>query len=199
MTAPGRPSWFAPLRRRARWLRRLPDRLLHPLRRRRAARRLLATGSLESVLVICHGNICRSPFAAAVLRRGLAASGRADVRVDSAGFIGPGRAPPAAAQEAAAARGYDLASHASRLVAEGELPGYDLILVMDRRQRRRLTRPLHPGPPVLLLGDFDPAPIPTRTIPDPVNGSPELFATVYTRIERCLGSLLGLLPQNTGT
>src|SRR5690606_19097979 len=43
------------------WLRHGPDRLLHRLRRRRAWSRLSAR-PVTSVLVVCHGNICRSPY-----------------------------------------------------------------------------------------------------------------------------------------
>src|SRR5256884_8307665 len=77
---------------------RVPDLLLHNGRRRAA---LAALASAErvpiSVLVICNGNIFRSPFAAAVLRRALELRGLGRVRVDSAGFAGPGRATPAGA------------------------------------------------------------------------------------------------------
>ena len=65
-----------------------PDRLLHPLRRRAARADLTRRVAPSSMLVICHGNICRSPFAAAVLRARLAGTG---VCVESAGFFGPGR------------------------------------------------------------------------------------------------------------
>ena len=49
-------------------VRHTPERLLHPLRRRRAAEALRRRPRPASVLVVCHGNICRSPFAAAALR-----------------------------------------------------------------------------------------------------------------------------------
>jgi protein-tyrosine phosphatase len=194
MTAPAGSSLLSAWRRPARWLRRLPDRLLHPLRRRRARRTLLAHRKLAGLLVLCHGNICRSPYATAVLRRGLDAAGRHEVRVDSAGFIGPGRPPPLIALQVAARRGYDLASHLSSLVAGEALPAYDLILVMDRAQRRWLHRLAPRGHSlVLLLGDFDPLAVVTRAIPDPVSGPPELFETVYDRIDRCVAALLNAL------
>src|SRR5881394_1021509 len=53
-------------------VRRTPERVLHPLRRRKALARLRARSRPKSVLVVCHGNICRSPFAAALLARELA-------------------------------------------------------------------------------------------------------------------------------
>src|SRR5256886_4153179 len=50
-------------------LRQMPDRLLHPRRRRAALESLIARQPPARVLVVCNGNIFRSPFAAAVLRR----------------------------------------------------------------------------------------------------------------------------------
>src|SRR5256884_3514216 len=98
-------------------LRRVPDQLLHGARRRAALAALAgAERAPESVLVICNGNIFRSPFAAAVLRRALELRGLGRVRVDSAGFAGPGRAAPADAIAAAARRAIDLSRHASQLV-----------------------------------------------------------------------------------
>src|SRR5205809_858865 len=67
----------------ARTLRHTPDRLLHA-RRRREARARLAARRPASVLVICHGNIWRSPFAAALLARELAPHG---LPVTSAGGV----------------------------------------------------------------------------------------------------------------
>src|SRR5262244_3858203 len=86
-----------------------PERLLHRVRRR-SARATLKRARPRSLLVICHGNICRSPFAEVFLKRLLDASG---TEVTSAGFIGPGRTPPQEAIGEAARRGEDLSSHRS--------------------------------------------------------------------------------------
>src|SRR5207245_2986704 len=83
----------------------MPDRLLHASRRRAALVALAAHQPLRSVLVVCNGNIFRSPFAAAVLNRALERSG---VAVDSGGFIGPGRPSAADAVVGAARRGIAL-------------------------------------------------------------------------------------------
>src|SRR5438093_6290426 len=69
-------------------LRQMPDRLLHPRRRRAALESLIARQPPARVLVVCNGNIFRSPFAAAVLRR---VAGPRGVQVESARFLGPGR------------------------------------------------------------------------------------------------------------
>ena len=69
-------------------LRRVPNRMLHGSRRRAALASLAARPTPANILVLCNGNIFRSPFAAAVLRRALESSG---IRVESAGLMGPGR------------------------------------------------------------------------------------------------------------
>ena len=176
----------------ARLVRHLPDRLLHGWRRRAATRRAAARGRPRRVLFICHGNICRSPFAAAAARRLLPA----DTVVESAGFIGPDRASPAEAVAAATEVGIDLRPHRSRVLTPGTLRAADLVIVMDAGQKERLAL----GRTDLLsrielLGDFDPEPIERRTIPDPVERPVEAFRSCYARIERCVGLLCGLWDE----
>jgi protein-tyrosine phosphatase len=143
-----------------------------------------------SILVICSGNLFRSPFAAAVLRRELARQGGVTVRVESAGFTVHGRASPPQAVAAAARRGIDLREHRSQLAVAPLVRAADLIVVMEEGQRRsvcerfgRATRD------VLLLGDFDPAPVMSRAIEDPVEQGLEVCDRAYARIERCVGDL----------
>ncbi len=144
-----------------------------------------------SVLVVCHGNICRSPFAAARLAGYLAPAG---VRVGSAGFIGPNRPCPPEAVTAAARRGVDLAAHRSRLLTADVARRADLIVVMDPAQgrtiRERFGRLLRD---IVVLGDLDAAPLARRTIHDPVDQSLEVFEQSYARIERCVVELVHAL------
>src|SRR2546426_12655793 len=98
------------LARLVRHLRRTPDRILHPLRRRRALEALLRRPRPATLLIICHGNICRSPFAAALLGRALPG-----LRVESAGVPGLARASPARARAAGARRGVRSEEHTSEL------------------------------------------------------------------------------------
>ena len=180
----------------ARGLRHAPDRLLHPLRRRAATRALRARPLPRSILVICHGNICRSPFAAALLARAL---GPAGVLVASAGFVSPGRACPADGSIAAARRDVDLSEHRSQLLTPVLAGEADIIIVMDARQQRavceRFGRALGD---VMLLGDLDPEAIATRAIHDPVEQPLEMFEQSYARIERCVREFLWALGRASG-
>jgi len=87
------------------------------------------------ILVVCLGNICRSPMAHGVLVRKLERAGLADrVHVDSAGtgdyHIGKG--PDARARMAAASRGYDISQQRARQVEPVDFHLYDLVLAADK-------------------------------------------------------------------
>jgi protein-tyrosine-phosphatase len=169
----------------------LPKRLLHASRRRAALAALRRPRRRPAfVLFVCHGNLFRSPFAAAVLQRVLRRGGARHIQVDSAGLLGPGRRVSPTAVAAAARRGVDLAAHSSQLVLADMVRAADVVVVMDAAQRRTVSERFGRAPEdVLLLGDFDPAPAPTRGIEDPVEQGPEVCDRVYARIERCVGEL----------
>lgn len=85
------------------------------------------------VAVVCLGNICRSPMAAAVLRHAVAEAGLTDaVEVVSAGTAGYHVGDPAdpRARAALRRRGYDDAHTARRFAAE-DFAAVDLVLAMD--------------------------------------------------------------------
>jgi protein-tyrosine phosphatase len=168
-------------------LRGVPNRVLHPLRRRRALAALRRHPRVASLLVVCHGNLCRSPFAAELLRAWLSERG---VRVDSAGFSGTGRRSPPEAVAAAARFGIDLSAHRSQSLTVHGARAADLIVVMDSAQRSEVCdRFGRSERDVLLLGDLDPEPGGPRTIPDPVNQPLAVFEETYARIARCAREL----------
>lgn len=164
-----------------------PDRLLHPARRRTALDLLQRTPRPSSLVVTCLGNICRSPYAEAVLQGHLTRR-NLSIPLSSAGLIGPGRPADPMARERAGARGVSLDGHVSRLIAPVQ-PGA-LVLLMDPGHRPRVEPVLHRESVVLVLGDLDPHPITTRTIPDPYGRAPEEFDRAFDRIDRCLEVLV---------
>lgn len=172
-------------------VRRTPERLLHPLRRRKALEALRGRPRPNAVLVVCHGNICRSPVAAALLGRELTALG---IDVQSAGFIGFNRPAPPEALAAAESHGLNLSDHRSRLMTAQVARSADLVVVMDPSQQRLVCERYgrRPGD-VLVLGDLDPEPVETRTIRDPVNEGRDVFEQVYERIARCVRELVTVL------
>ncbi|TVP44901.1 MAG: hypothetical protein EA350_10555 [Gemmatimonadales bacterium] len=174
-----------PLRRGIRAGMHRVEQVLHPRRRRRALETLREVPPAGSVLFICLGNICRSPYAEYRLRAlGLAPGSR----VTSAGFILPGRPSPENAQEVSKSRGLDMTDHRSRVITPLMLGEHDLVVAMTTEQVREL-RTKHGCRRVVHLGDVDPGPIPLRDIPDPYGTGTARFAEVYERIDRAVAEL----------
>jgi len=176
----------------------MPERLLHALRRRRALNRLRTGSPPRLVLVMCHGNICRSPYAAARLGSELARSEHGAIRIESAGFAEWGRRCPPFAVEVAAALGLDLSDHRSEQVGRAGVARADLIVVMDGFQEWALRglfgRDVRD---VLILGDLDPEPIEPRMIEDPIEQPKEVFERCYSRINRCVGQFVQAVAERT--
>ncbi len=96
---------------------------------------------MVKVLLVCMGNICRSPMAEGVLRHRLKESGLdAEVMVDSAGTHSyhVGSKPDRRGQQAAARRGVDLSAIRARRVAPEDLETFHYILAMDRDNYQEL-------------------------------------------------------------
>lgn len=174
--------------------RRTTERALHPARRSRARARLARRNPPRTVLFVCHGNIYRSPFAAASFAAQLPAPWRGAVRIESGGFVGPNRGSPPDALAAAARRGVSLAAHRSSLLTRERVRAMDLVVVMNASQRwaARLEFGARPER-LLVLGDLDPLPIASREIRDPWGQGPGVLEESYARVERCVGELVRVL------
>jgi protein-tyrosine phosphatase len=173
-------------------LRQAPTSRLHA-RRRRAAQDELKRVKPQSVLFICHGNICRSPFAAAAFLRSCAPEIASGIKVTSAGFVGPERCPPSNALITASRFGVDLSAHRSALISPENLGAADLIVVMSPEQARAIRTRVTPSKFVLMLGDLDPRPANRRTILDPWGQPDAAFDESYDRIDRCVRELARII------
>lgn len=139
------------------------------------------------VLLVCMGNICRSPTAEGVLKRYVVGSGLGDkVEVDSAGTHGyhVGEAPDSRTQRAAMARGYNLSQLRARKVAYQDLEYFDLILAMDRTNLDNLKRMASPElhPKIRLFMDFSKN-FDDDEVPDPYYGLGHGFDLVLDMVE----------------
>jgi protein-tyrosine-phosphatase len=121
--------------------------------RRYGSRAASRPRSIKSVLFLCHGNICRSPFAAQLARAKLNG-----YEIESAGFHDTeDRCPPDNIISVARSMGIDISKSRSRRVTAGQIARADLILVMDTRNYELLAREFPKAPPrTTLLGLFGP-------------------------------------------
>ena len=94
---------------------------------------------MNKILLVCLGNICRSPTAEAVFRKVVEDAGQGDkFEIDSAGTGGfhVGESPDSRSQAAALARGVDMSAIRARCVSDSDFEHYDLILAMDQNNLR---------------------------------------------------------------
>ncbi len=135
------------------------------------------------ILILCTGNIGRSPLAEVMLRHALADGlGTADAELAAAGVVVTSAGTAAAVDHIASRRGItvaeglglDLTGHRARQVTAAELRAADLVLVMDDSHVaavRHLAPEVHPE---LIAGE---------EIPDPHWEDDAFFQRVADQIE----------------
>jgi protein-tyrosine phosphatase len=145
------------------------------------------------ILFVCMGNICRSPTAEGVLRALLREQGIEGVEVDSAG-IGDwhaGDPPDARATEAARRRGVVLEG-AARQVRMSDFDDFDLLIAMDRGNRRdllALAPDAEAAAKVRLLREWEPGAA-DLDVPDPYYGDGRGFEDVLDMVQASCRALL---------
>ncbi|MBV1900258.1 MAG: hypothetical protein KUG56_01150, partial [Kordiimonadaceae bacterium] len=175
---------------------------LSTLLRARRARKIiqkLATGRrpLQRILILCYGNICRSPYAEAALEKALINTTNTRREMDaisvcSAGFhMVENRASPADALEAAALHDVCLEKHKSKFATAEGVEGADLIIVFDEQNENDLAA-FYPEAKdrCLNLGDLQVKP---QDITDPYGHGPDAFSTCYDTIDAVTDQLVPLL------
>lgn len=149
------------------------------------------------ILMVCMGNICRSPTMEGVMRARLQQYGLdALVEVDSAGThdYHVGRAPDPRSVAAAAGRGYDLSALRARQVTAADFTRYDCLLAADcdnlaNLERMRDGRGVAPQLLLSILGQ------PTE-VPDPYYGGPQGFEQVLDLVEEACDAWCRHLQQS---
>jgi len=158
------------------------------------------------VLMVCMGNICRSPTAEAVLRHKLKAAGLdKTVEVDSAGTYGGhvGEPPDARAQRHGKLRGYDLSKLRARRLTAEDFTRFDWVIAMDQDNLSRMAdlAPDGHSARLALLMAHAIRHAGLTAVPDPYYGPPAGFDHVLDLIEDGCDGLLPLLvpaPASAG-
>jgi protein-tyrosine phosphatase len=152
------------------------------------------------ILFVCLGNICRSPTAEGVMRHLVREEGLEDaIEIDSAGTGGwhVGAPPDERATATAQKRGIVLEG-AARKFSRRQFDEFDLILAMDKDNRRELMA-MAPDDEarakVRLLREFDPASDGSTDldVPDPYYGGDEGFEHVLDLVDAATRGLIAEL------
>ena len=104
----------------------------------------------ERILIVCDGNICRSPTVAAMLREL-----KPGKTVSSAGLVGlVGHDMESTARAVAEENGLECGPHTARKLDSELCRDSDLILVMESRQKERLSRVFPEASGMILIAAF---------------------------------------------
>lgn len=141
------------------------------------------------ILMVCLGNICRSPLAEGILGSKV---DPAKVQVDSAGTAGYhiGKSPDPRSMAVAREHGLEIGHQRCRKVSRADFMRFDLIYAMDRDNYANLIE-MAPGPEeaakvrMILEGLQGEGP----EVPDPYYGTARDFEQVYEILDRACGAL----------
>ncbi len=155
-----------------------------------------------SVLMVCLGNICRSPAAQAVMQRLVDARGLTErFHIDSAGLGGwhVGDLPDKRMRVHARPRGYEL-THRARCVQASDFEDFDLIVGMDAGNVDELcdrAATIEQQNKVVMMGDYIRRYPHYDYVPDPYYEGSEGFELVLDLLEDSCECLLdSILQQN---
>jgi protein-tyrosine phosphatase len=164
-----------------------------------------------SVAMVCLGNICRSPMAAAVLANKVRANKDFEMQVTSSGTSGwhIGEGPHPTSKLVWEKAGYQHDHKASQFKANDYFVN-DYILVMDSSNYENvlsLAPSQEDSAKVFYLRSFDPAlshidPLSSDyfklEVPDPYNQSEDAYRNVLAMIESAVDGFIGRVTQDHG-
>ncbi|MFB3896204.1 MAG: low molecular weight protein arginine phosphatase [bacterium] len=143
---------------------------------------------MKSILIVCTGNICRSPMAEGILKLILANKNHTEIKVLSAG-IAAGTGFPASvnAVTAMAELGIDIRAHRSQPITSKLVKESDLILAMELYHKECIEQsfPEAVGK-VKLVKEFGIHSDTNPDIDDPIGGSIASYRYTAEEINRCL-------------
>ncbi|MBM3432488.1 MAG: low molecular weight phosphotyrosine protein phosphatase [Bacteroidetes bacterium] len=145
------------------------------------------------ILMVCLGNICRSPLAEGILRRQIQAAGL-DWTVDSAGTLNyhAGSPPHPDSQKAAKANGIDISAQRARQIVPEDVDRFDLIFALATDVLVGIEKILgdrfNPAQVRLLLNELHPGQ--NENVPDPYYGTEADFHHTFTLLDQVCAALI---------
>ncbi|MFC0419115.1 low molecular weight protein-tyrosine-phosphatase [Glutamicibacter ardleyensis] len=159
------------------------------------------------IMIVCTGNICRSPMAEYMLKGALADAGILEVelfsRATTDGEVGNGIDPRAA--NTLRAHGIDASEHVATQIAQNELGQVDLVLAMDTDHFEFLVPHLaeidqNERPQLRMFRSFDPAvanePHETQGVYDPWYGDAGDFRETWKMVSASPPALVDYVRSN---
>lgn len=151
------------------------------------------------ILMVCLGNICRSPLAEGILQAKAAAAGLA-LTVDSAGTNGyhVGEAPHKLSQKVAAQHGIDICSQISRQFIKDDLDDFDIIYVMAKDVLTDVKNIAgnHAGMNKVKYFLDESFPGQQKDVPDPWFGDEDGYHEVYELIDKNCDRIIANISIN---
>ena len=145
----------------------------------------------KKVLLVCLGNICRSPTAEAILRV-KAETHKLNIHVDSAGTAGYhiGERSDIRSIKHAERRGYQM-THLARQLSASDFENFDHVIVMDESNfsNASVVCPPHLSHKLEKMAHYDPRKVISH-IPDPYYFGPEEFERVINYLEICVDGFI---------
>jgi protein-tyrosine phosphatase len=149
----------------------------------------IGAGTRKRIVVVCYGNICRSPTAEALLKQTLRQTGLERAYAVRSAGVGaqPGTPVPKHALEVARANGLDLSTHrARRLTAEMAREAEHLI-ALDEVVEEEIA---------ILAGDVGVALWP---VDDPYGGSRRSYERAFAEIQSHVAAFVATLRSRAAT
>ncbi|WP_017445375.1 low molecular weight protein-tyrosine-phosphatase [Gayadomonas joobiniege] len=145
----------------------------------------------DNILVVCVGNICRSPAAEGALIKALAEASKPGKKVHSAGISALVDKPADKTSiELMETRGIDITNHKARQLTRGLINEAELVLVMERRHLEDISKLApHARGKTMLLGKW----IGDKEIPDPYRQSRDAFEYAINLIDDCIAKWIKYL------
>lgn len=145
------------------------------------------------ILMVCLGNICRSPLAEGILRAKARAAGL-DWEIDSAGTNGchTGEAPHPLSLKVARLNGIDIGNQRARRFTAADFQRFDKIYAMAGDviddMRRIAGRHFDPSKVDLLMNEVHPGS--NEDVPDPWYGPEPGYHKVYAMIDKAADNII---------
>ena len=154
--------------------------------------------NIKSVLIVCTGNICRSPMGEGVLRYRLNQAELSHIRINSAGTSGwDNRKPTSEAILACSEIGIDISSLRSVPISEQMIQATDLTVAMEKYHVNEMIK-FHnaPAEKLFLLGDFH-TDRPGMEIGDPYKMPISCYREILRLIYQCSDGLTERLKKTS--